>query len=71
MLDEDMNMAARLLAIIYSTVKADGSYVNDEYPFTLSDCGAVRFSAPIQDRLNLPENGDLIDWAHSNAKSLL
>jgi len=71
MMDEDIDKAARLLAIIYSTVKGDGAYINNEPLFTLSDCGAVRFSAPIQDRLNLPENGDLIDWAHGNIKSLL
>lgn len=64
MTNDEMDKAVRLLAIIYSTVNGDGSYIDERPPSTVTDGQVVHFSEPILAQLNLPENQGLITWTH-------
>jgi hypothetical protein len=70
MTNDEMDKAVRLLAIIYSTVNGDGSYIDERLPFTVAEDQVVHFSEPILAQLNLPENQDLIKWAHAHVQEL-
>lgn len=67
---EDAEKAARLLSIIYAKVMDSDAHPNSQPPFVVSKSGVITFCPQIQSQLNLPENQDLLEWAHKNIATL-
>ena len=70
MAPDDAEKAARLLSIIYANVIDTNARQNNQPPFTRTAGGVITFCTQIERQLNLPENQDLIEWAHKNVVDL-
>ena len=70
MTPDDAEKAVRLLSIIYAKVMDGEACQNNQLPFVTSTSGVVTFCTQIEHQLNLPENQDLIEWAHKNVRHL-
>jgi hypothetical protein len=70
MTPDDAEKAVRLLSIIYANVIDTNARQSNQLPFTRTSGGVIAFCTQIERQLSLPENQDLIEWAHKNVADL-